>query len=296
MLTLVVVLFAGALFAGSLAVGFAVSDRAQVRQSLRRLEGYQIAGVRDQEMLEPLTTRGWRRSAAGWSAWRAATRRSATPRPSSARSCSPAARRATRSTACSCSKVFGAASGVLWLPLVYLLLEWGGYLALLAVGFLWAVSFLGPDLALDRKIEARQHAIRRRLPDMLDLLVISVEAGLGFEQALDRTSDRGARPDVGRVPPDAPGDPGRARAGPTRCGRSTSAPTCSELRPFILAMLQADTFGVSISRILRSQADEMRIRRRQRAQELAQQAPIKLLIPLVFCIFPAIFVVVLARR
>lgn len=149
-----------------------------------------------------------------------------------------------------------------------------------------------PDLWINRKAEERQTAVMKSLPDVLDLLTISVEAGLGFEQALDRVIASVPGPlsdEFTRMLGESRSGASRAdamRAMDERCG-------VPELRSFVLAIVQADAFGVSIGRVLRAQSEEMRIKRRQLAQEKAQKAPVKMLIPMVFCIFPALFCVVL---
>ena len=151
--------------------------------------------------------------------------------------------------------------------------------------FLGAAFLLGPDAVLNRQMEERRQAIRVRLPDVIDMLTISVEAGLGFDQALERTvaaipgplTDEFARM-LGEM---------RAGAGRADSMRALDARTdVPELRSFVLALIQAETFGVSIGRILRGQSEEMRIKRRQQAQEQAQKAPVKLLVPMVLCVFP----------
>jgi tight adherence protein C len=266
-------------------------EKADVRESLRRLEGYQIQDVRDQEMLAPMSERVVAPLLEGLTG--VATR--FTPKGYGEKVAQKLVHAGNPPNLnvdkILVLKLVGLVSIVFWLP-VMLMLNFQGPLLLIGVGVLWGVSFMYPDVLLNRKIEDRQKEISRKLPDILDLLVISVEAGLGFEQALDRTCT---------AVPGALSDEFRRmlheiRIGSTRADALRAMADRSdvpELRGFILAMLQADTFGVSISRLLRSQADEMRIKRRLMAQEKAQKAPVKMLFPLIACIFPAMMSVLL---
>jgi tight adherence protein C len=139
---------------------------------------------------------------------------------------------------------------------------------------------------------AGQESIRHTLPDILDTLTVSVEAGLGFDAALAQVTRYGRGPLAGefaRVLQEM--QIGRSRVDALRGpGRRTNV---TELRSFCAIVVQATELGVPIANVLREQAREMRIRRRQRAEELAQKVPVKILFPLIFCLFPAVFIVVL---
>ena len=271
-------------------VGMQAEERSVVRSSLRRLEGYEVENVRDQELLNPLRDRaitpalskltdiGRRFTPTGYvDKVRMKFVYAGEPSPDAV----------DRFLA---TQVLGVVIAVVASLVAFVALD--GLVKWAVIAFALLLGVLGPSATLNRKVEDRQHQLRIKLPDVLDLLTISVEAGLGFEQALDRT--------VAAVPGPLSEEfsrmLGEVRAGSSRADAMRAMELrCNvpEVRSFVLAILQADTFGVSIGRVLRAQADEMRVKRRQIAQEQAQKAPVKMLIPMVFCIFPALFVIVL---
>jgi tight adherence protein C len=162
------------------------------------------------------------------------------------------------------------------------------------LGFL-AVGLLGywlPNIVLTNAVQRRQNEIRSALADSIDLLTICVEAGLGFDAALAHVSKNTDGPladEFYRTLQEVQLGRSRNEAMRNLADRSN----VPELRAFVLAMVQADIFGVSVANVLRIQAKDMRVKRRQLAEERAMKVPIKVLFPVLFCIFPALFVVIL---
>jgi tight adherence protein C len=154
------------------------------------------------------------------------------------------------------------------------------------------VGFLAPDFWLRDRIRERQRAILKALPDSLDLLTISVKAGLGFDAALQRVVEKVQGPlsdEIRRALAEV-------RVGKPRRDALRGIIPRTEVRPlttFIGAILQAEQLGVPIARVLQVQSEQLRIERRQRAETSAAKAPVKMLFPLVGCILPALFVVIL---
>lgn len=155
-----------------------------------------------------------------------------------------------------------------------------------------AIGYYLPHFWLSTRIAGRQKEITRAMPDALDLLVISVEAGLGFDAAVQRyteKADNALSREFRRVIAEI--RMGRARREALK--DMVTRTEVGDLNTFISAIIQADQLGVSIARVLSVQADQMRLLRRQRAEEMAAKAPLKMLFPMVFLIFPAMFIVIL---
>ncbi|MBI2953930.1 MAG: type II secretion system F family protein [Chloroflexi bacterium] len=174
-----------------------------------------------------------------------------------------------------------------------LLVRVGSFLNAVAFSAILAVlGYYIPNYWLSSRISARKKEISRALPDALDLLTVCVEAGLGFDAALAKVAQKWENAlsyEFGRILSEI-------RMGKTRreaLRALVSRTEVPEVSTFVSAIIQADQLGVSIGKVLHIQSDQMRIRRRQRAEELAHQAPLKMVFPMVILIFPSIYVVVL---
>jgi tight adherence protein C len=154
------------------------------------------------------------------------------------------------------------------------------------------VGFYLPDLLLYNAGLKRQARIQRALPDSLDMLTVCMEAGLGFDAAMAQVARNTTGPlaaELTRALQEV--QIGQARNDALRAMLSRT--TVPELRVFVAALVQAGDLGIPIAKVLREQAGEMRIRRRQRAEEQAQKVPVKIMFPLITCLFPALIVVVI---
>jgi tight adherence protein C len=164
-------------------------------------------------------------------------------------------------------------------------------LALLMVGGL-VLGFFAPDLYLYQAAYNRAEQLRRELPDAIDLLTISVESGLGFDaacQQVARNTDGPLAEEFTRMLSEMQIGQGRSQALRSMAERTN----VDDVRSFVSAMVQADSFGIPIGGVLRVQSSEIRVKRRQRAETKAQQVPVKITVPLIFCILPCLFAVVM---
>lgn len=275
---------------------FAALDSAQTRSrlraSLRQLGQYGEEDARDERLLEPLV----QRVLAPVATWATHVGHAFTPSGYAAslrRKLTVAGRRKPDAVdRFLAGRVLWLIGGLVGAVLLGAVLPFQGTLRVSVLGLIVLMAALAPRAGLNRAAEQRQQTMRAGLANVVDLLSISVEAGLGLDQALERVATDANGPlaeELRRLQ-------GDMRAGATRTAalrallERTDIP---ELRSFVFAILQSDAFGVPIAPILRAQADEMRVRQRQLVQERAQKAPVKMLVPMVFCIFPALFVVVI---
>ncbi|GAB4476526.1 MAG: type II secretion system F family protein [Anaerolineae bacterium] len=189
---------------------------------------------------------------------------------------------------------FGAAIGLaVLLVLVFTLTNQPStYILLGGVGGA-LVGYFMPQLWLVSKINRRKEEVIKTLPDALDLMSICVEAGLSFDQAMTKVSEKWEDNELARAFARVIREIQLGKTRREALRNMSENIEVPDVTSFAGAIIQADQLGVSISRVLKIQADQMRVKRRQRAQEKAQQAPVKMMIPMVFFIFPTIWIVLL---
>lgn len=182
------------------------------------------------------------------------------------------------------------------LPCIFFVLIWFNPMNFSLKIFMFAVftvvCILLPNVILKGRIKTRRKKIQQQLPDILDLLTISVEAGLSFDGALKRVIEK----DNGELAQEFDKVLREMELGKTRgeaLENLTQRCKVGDLKIFVSTIIQAEQLGVSIAKVLRIQSEQMRDKRRQRAQEEAMKAPVKMIIPLVLFIFPSIFIVIL---
>ena len=189
-------------------------------------------------------------------------------------------------------KVLGAGLGLLVGLVLSLMLGQSLPVRLVVVLAITVLGFFGPSLVLYQRAYDRAERLQRDLPDAIDLLTISVEAGLGFDAAIQQVAVHTQGPladEFARVLREMQIGQGRAAA-LRALGERTNV---ADVRTFVGAMVQADAFGIPIAHVLRVQSQEIRVKRRQRAEHKAQQVPVKMTVPLIFCILPCLFVAVM---
>ena len=189
-------------------------------------------------------------------------------------------------------KVVGFAIALV-VSLVLALLMGLGFLPTLGFVVLASLAgYMAPNMYLYQATYNRMDTLQRALPDAIDLLTISVESGLGFDAAcaqVARNTDGPLSEEFARMLQEM--QIGRGRSEALRSmGDRTNLP---DLRSFVSAMVQADAFGIPVGQVLRVQSSEIRVKRRQWAEEAAQKVPVKILVPLIFCILPTLFIAVL---
>jgi len=163
---------------------------------------------------------------------------------------------------------------------------------LLIIVIAFVLGYLLPSVWLGSKISTRQTSIIKALPDALDLLTICVEAGLGFDAAMSKVAEKWEN-ELSRAFMRTVQEMQLGKLRREALRNMSNSMDVPDMTTFVAAIIQADTLGVSMAKVMRIQSDTMRMKRRQRAEEKARQAPVKMMFPLVFFIFPTILIVLL---